>query len=118
MQGFPQWDRDYARVKSMQSELSELTDLSSSLDTPMLHGACVTIPNYTPTQKTAVLHVMYRVLRTTKMRVWEKQAVKKVFRVVCSSPHSVQTVFSKLSTYADGKNERPSCTCTTHLATA
>ena len=97
---------------------SELTDLSSSLDIPMLHGACVTIPNCTPTQKTAVLRIMHRILRTTKMRAWEKQAVKKLSKVVRSSPHSVQMVFSKLSTSADWNTDRPTCTCTANLATA
>ena len=83
-----------------------------------VHGASITVPNCTATQKSAVLRVMHRIPQTTTMRAWEKQAIRKVSRVVGASPHSVQTVFSKLSTTMDWGNGRPACTCSTHLSTA
>ena len=70
-----------------------------------------------PHRSPAFLRIVHKILRTTNMRAREKQAIQKMPRVVRASPHSVQSVFSKLSTTMDWVTDSPTCTCTAHLST-
>ena len=54
---------------------------------------------------------------TMCVKAREKQATKKMVRVVCSSPNTLQTVFEKFSLQQDLAGIRPDCTCTRHIHT-
>ena len=82
-----QHDADHARAKAMRAELTELV---AELNIPLVHGAIVQVPNVTLPQKSAILRVMRFILRSTTLKAWEKQAIKKVMRVVRTSPHTVR----------------------------
>ena len=97
---------------------SELTTLSQPLDIPLAYGASVVVPNVTQGQNFLIYRQLVRTLQTTDLKGWEKQAVKKVVRVARATPHTVETVFSKLSTKKDWAGGLPPCTCTKHLHTA
>ena len=107
--------QDYAHVTGMRGELSAL---AQSLDIPLAYGASVMVPNVTKGQKYLIYRQLFRILHTTELKAWEKQAVKHIGRVVRSTPHTVQTVFSKPSTAKDWCSTRPKCTCKAHLHTA
>ena len=96
----------------------ELSTLAQSLDIPLAYGASVVVPNVTKGQKSLIYRQLFRILHTTKLKAWEKQAVKRIVRVVRSTPHTMQTAFNKLSTTKDWCSTRPKCTCQTHLHTA
>ena len=100
-------DSDYPRVAAMRAEL---TELSQTVNLPLVFGASIVVPNLTPRQKTHIY--------TTNLKAWEKQAVKRVVRVVRSSPRTVQTVFSKAAAQREWSTTRSPCTCHKHIATA
>ena len=75
------------------------------------------VPNVTQGQNSLIYRQLGRTLQTTDLKAWKKQAVKRVVRVVRATPHTVETVFSKLSTKKDGAGGPPPCTCTEHLHT-
>ena len=110
-----EYHRDFAPAAGMRSEL---TTLSQSLDIPLAYGASVVVPNVTHGQKSLIYRQLVRTLQTTHLKAWEKQAVKRAVRVVQATPHTVETVFSKLSTKKDWVLRRPRCTYTEHLHTA
>ena len=110
-----EYDQDYVRGTGM---LGELSTPAQSRDIPLAYGASVVVPNVTKGQKSFIYRQLFRILHTTELKVWEKQAVKRIVRVVRSTPHTVQTIFNKLSTAKDWCSTLPKCTCKTHLHTA
>ena len=92
--------------------------MAAELHIPLVHGATFPVPNVTPTQKTTILRVMRYTVCSTKHRAWEKQAIKKVMRVVRTSPHTVQSIFSKQATKMDWASQPPPCTCSRDIAIA
>ena len=110
-----EYDRDFTHAAGMRNEL---TTLSQSPDIPLAYGASVVVPNVTQGQKSLIYRQLVRTLKTTDLKAWGKQAVKRVVHVIRATPHTVVTVFSKLSTKKDWTVGRPPCTCTEHLHTA
>ena len=93
-----EYDRDLARAAGMRSEL---TTRAQSLDIPLAYGASVVVPNVTPRQISLIYKQFVCMLQTTDLNAWEKQALNRVVRVVRATPHTVEAVFSKLSTKKD-----------------
>ena len=69
-----QYDANPARAKAMHVELQEL---AAELNIPLVHGATVQETNVT-----TILRVIRYIVRSTFHKVWEKQGIKKVMRVV------------------------------------
>ena len=95
---YAELDQDYPRIAAMRGEI---TSLSQSLDIPLAFGASVVLPNITPGRKSVIYHQLYRVLRSSPLKAWERQAVTRSIRVLRLAPHTVQTVFSKHATKRD-----------------
>ena len=103
---------DYGRVKYLQAEL---TNISAKLSVPLSLCSSIVIPNVTPQKKSSICTVLHKVVKSTSMKAWEKQATKKMVRVVRSSPNTLQAVFEKYSQQQDLSAVRPVCMCTQHM---
>ena len=65
----------------------------------------------------SVCTVVHKVIKSTSMKAWEKQATNKMVRVFRSSPDTLQTVFGKFIRRQDLAAIRSDCTCTQHIHT-
>ena len=99
---------DYARAKFLQAKLQ---DMAQELQVPLNLTSAVIVPDVTIPQKTAICGVLRRVLRTTDMQAWQRQAYARLIRVVRSSPNKLHTVFDRAAKKADLGATRPECCC-------
>ena len=99
---------DYARAKFLQAELQAM---AQELQVPLNLTSAVVVPDVTIPQKTAICSVLRRVLRTTDMKAWQRQAYARLIRVVRSSPNKLHTVFDRAAKKADLGATRPDCCC-------
>ena len=110
-----QHDADHARSKAMCAELTNQPSFKFLLCMEPQSKFQMSPPP--PPQKTAILRVMCYILRTSPHKAWERQAIKKVMCVVRTSPHTVQSIFSKQATKMEWAQRPPNCTCAQHIAT-
>ena len=53
----------------------------------------IVVPNLTKPQKTIITNVLRRILHTSTLKAYERQALKHSVRIVRSNPHTVRSLF-------------------------
>ena len=107
---------DFGRVKFLQAQLKEL---AGELSIPLHTLGQIVVPNCTDDQKTLLHSVIRRMISSSPLTAWEKQALHKSVRVVRSTPYTVQRLIQKPAKQFDASPSRPKCAChrIAHLAT-
>jgi hypothetical protein len=107
---------DFGRVKFLQGQLREL---AGELSIPLHTLGQIVVPNCTDDQKTLLHSVIRRMISSSPLTAWEKQALHKSVRVVRSTPYTVQRLIQKPAKQFDASPSRPKCAChrIAHLAT-
>ena len=72
-------------------------------------GSAFVVPDVTNPQKTAICRILRRVLRTTDMKAWQRQAYSRLISIVRSSPNKLHTVFDRAAKKPVLSTGRPEC---------
>ena len=83
-------ERDTPRVKALQVFLR---DTAQQLALPFHLCGTIVVPNLTKLQKTVITNIVRKVLQTSPLKAYERQALKHSVRIVRSNPHIVKSLF-------------------------
>ena len=88
-----------------------LQNMAQQLNVPLSHTSSIVVPTVTGPRKTAICRVLRRILRSTGLKAWQRQAYFQLIRLVRSSPQKLHTVFDRSARNADLQASESVCHC-------
>ena len=101
-------EQDTQPVKALQTVLR---DTASQLALPFHVCGTIVVPNLTKPQKTIITNVVRKILHTSTLKAYERQALKHSVRIVRSNPHTVRSLFQSHAMSQSRLKTQPACRC-------